>query len=185
MGIVTSHSIVAGDGTFSGQGADIYEALKDVPNVQLTASGHVSRDARRTDEIEGNVIHSMLSDYQRSAPDPDDPSQPVIVDQSLTNGGLGFMRIWRFSPADQKLYVESYSPMEDASYTDGRNQFDLDVDLVGTGGAFVKLGTVPAAQEHASIDLPDFGPGKTFEWYAVATDCIHQTPLEVQLLTAP
>jgi hypothetical protein len=185
LGIVTSHSIVASSGDFSAQGAAIYEALKDVPNVQLTASGHVSVDARRTDDLQGNIIHSMLSDYQRCAPDPADPSQPLVGEQSLTNGGHGFMRIWRFSPASQTLYVESYSPKEDASYTDELNQFELAVDLVGAGGAFVKLGTVLAAQGQAAMQLTDFGPGKAFEWVAVATDCRHETPLDVQLLTAP
>lgn len=184
LGIVTSHSIVTSGGDFSGQGAAIYEAVKDVPNVQLMASGHVAIDARRTDEFAGNVIHSMLSDYQRAFPDPADPTNPIVGEQATPNGGLGFMRIWRFSPAEQRLYVESYSPKEDMSYTDELNQFWLPVDLVGAGGAFVKLGTVLAAAGQASTQLSDFSAGRTFEWYAVATDCVHEARLDVQLLTA-
>ena len=184
LGIVTSHSIVTSAGDFSGQGSAIYEALKDVPNVQLMASGHVSIDARRTDEFEGNVIHSMLSDYQRAFPDPNDPSNPIVGEQSTPNGGLGVMRIWTFSPADQRLYVESYSPREDMGYTDELNEFSLPVDLIGAGGPFVKLGTVAASEGQASIQLDDFDVGKTFEWYAVATDCMHQARTDVQLLSA-
>src|SRR5690606_28957676 len=164
LGVVASHYIVTGGGDFSAQGAAIYEALKDVPNVQLMASGHVSKDARRTDEFEGNVIHSMLSDFQRSAPDPKDPEKPVVVEQSQTNGGQGYMRIWEFSPARQELRVRTYSPKKDASYTDGRNQFTLKVDLEGAGGPFTSLGVVTAKDGAAEVALPGTLPGQRFEW---------------------
>jgi hypothetical protein len=180
LGIVNSHYIVTTGGNFSTQGQAIYDALKDVPNVQLMASGHVAVDARRTDEFEGNVIHSMLSDYQRTEPDPSDPDKPLIVEQSLTNGGHGFMRSWRFSPRDQKLYVESFSPKLGLSYTDDRNQFELDVELVGAGRGFEKLGTVPITGGEASLELLG-AAGKTHEWYAVASDCVHETKSELSL----
>ncbi len=182
LGMVSSHSIVSGGGDFSVQGKAIYQALKDVPNFQLTASGHVSKDARRTDEFEGNVVHSMLSDYQRSAPDPDDPNKPVVVAQGQTNGGQGYMRIWSFSPLEQKLHVTTYSPKKDKYYTDGRNKFTLDVDLVGAGGPFTSLGVVTPTDGTAQIELPDATAGKRFEWYAVARDCVHHTPVELQSL---
>jgi hypothetical protein len=100
------------------------------------ASGHVAVDARRTDGFEGNVIHSMLSDYQRTEPDPNDPSKPRFVEQSATNGALGFMRAWRLSPRDRKLDVETFNPELGQSYTDDRNEFELDVELVGAGMGF-------------------------------------------------
>lgn len=182
LGIVASHYIVQGDGDFSGQGQAIYDALKPVPNLQLMASGHVAQAARRTDEFEGNVVHSMLSDYQRSAPDPDDPSRPIVVEQSLTNGGHGYMRIWTFSPAQQRLHVESYSPKNDAYYTDDENEFDLDVDLLGAGRSpFTSLGAVAVTDGAASLDLP-VAPGTVLEWYAVARDCEQSTRLPLQLL---
>lgn len=185
FGIVNSHSILNGDMELSGQGSAIYEALKDVDNVQLMASGHVSLDARRTFESNGNLIHVMLSDYQRAFPSAADPENPEVGDQGTTNGGRGYMRIWRFSPADQMLHVESYSPKLDASYTDELNEFSLPVDLVGAGSGILPLGRALASQGHASVDLSAFGAGRSFEWYAVATDCAHETPLELQLLTAP
>lgn len=185
LGVVASHYIVTGGGDFSEQGAAIYAALKDVPNVQLMASGHVSKDARRTDVFAGNVIHSMLSDYQRSAPDPNDPEKPVVVEQSQTNGGQGYMRIWTFSPARQQLHVTTYSPKKDASYTDDRNQFTLDVDLVGAGGPFMSLGVVEVKDGTAEAVLPATMMGQRFEWYAVARDCVHATPLELQSLAIP
>lgn len=182
LGIVNSHYIVTGGGNFSAQGQAIYDALKDVPNLQLMASGHVAVDARRTDEFEGNVIHSMLSDYQRAAPDPDDPSQPIIVEQSLTNGGHGFMRIWRFSPSQQKLYVRTHSPKLDADYTDDRNEFELDVDIVGAGSDFALVGTAEVAEGRAAIVI-EATAGARYEWYAVATDCIHESSTAIELTT--
>lgn len=182
LGIVASHYIVTGGGGFSEQGAAIYAALRDVPNLQLMASGHVSKDARRSDVFAGNVIHSMLSDFQRSAPDPDDPEKPVVVAQSQTNGGLGYMRIWEFSPAKQQLQVRTYSPKRDASYTDDRNQFTLPVELVGAGGPFTSLGVVVAERGTAQVLLPEAAPGERHEWYAVARDCVHERALALQSL---
>ena len=183
LGIVTTHYIVTGGGNFSDQGEAIYAALKGVPNVQLMASGHVAQAAKRTDKFEGNVIHSMLSDYQRSAPDPDNPQQPKVVAQSLTNGGHGYMRIWNFAPSRQELFVESYSPKKDAHYTDEENEFTLPVDLVGAGrGPFIALGTVKPQAGTAKIDLQGAIAGKAYEWYAVARDCSHTRPLDLQLL---
>lgn len=182
LGVVATHYIVTGGGDFSEQGKAIYAALKDVPNLQLMASGHVSKDARRTDTFEGNVIHSMLSDYQRSAPDPKDPEKPVVVEQGQTNGGQGYMRVWSFSPRTQELNVTSYSPKKDKYYTDSRNKFTLDVDLVGAGGPFSSLGVVTPQGGTAQVELLTVDPGKRFEWYAVARDCVHRTTLDLQSL---
>lgn len=180
IGIIATHYVVTGGGNFSPQGAALWDALKDIDNLQLMASGHVAQAARRSDEFAGNVIHSMLSDYQRSAPDPNNPEQPIVVEQSLTNGGHGYMRIWQFEPSRQKLYVESYSPKNDAAYTDEQNEFELDVDILGAGGPFVSLGVVPAVNGTASVELPGVAAGSVFEWYAVARDCSHSTTLALQ-----
>ena len=180
IGIIATHYIVTGGGGFSPQGAALWEALKDVDNLQLMASGHVAQAARRSDEYAGNVIHSMLSDYQRSAPDPNNHEQPVVVEQSQTNGGRGYMRIWQFEPSRQKLYVESYSPKNDAAYTDEQNEFELDVDILGAGGPFASLGVVPAVNGTARVDLPGVAAGGVYEWYAVASDCSHSTTLALQ-----
>lgn len=181
LGVVTSHYIVTSGGGFSDQGKAIYEALKDLPNVQLMASGHVAQAARRSDEFAGHTIHSMLSDYQRSAPDPNNPEQPVVVEQSQTNGGQGYMRIWSFMPSRQEVYVESYSPKRDASYTDKENEFALRVSLVGAGRSpLTKLGTVVAADGAAQIELAGVAAGAVFEWYAVARDCVHARAIELQ-----
>jgi hypothetical protein len=108
----------------------------------------------------GNVIHSMLSDYQRSAPKPSNPEEPEVVEQGLTNGGHGYMRIWNFiALAQQAVFVETYSPKKDASYTDDRNEFDLERrPRRRRPGPFTSLGVVaspttapPASPSPASL----------------------------------
>lgn len=185
LGTAATHYIVTSGGNLSDQGDAIYAALKDVDNLQLMASGHVAQAARRTDTFAGNVIHSMLSDYQRSAPDPMNPEQPVVVDQGLTNGGHGYMRIWTFMPSRQSVFVESYSPKLDAAYTDEQNEFELPVDLLGAGRSpFTSLGTAMVLGDGtASVTLPGAAPDAVFEWYAVARDCAHDTAVPLQLLS--
>ncbi len=182
LGVVASHSIVSGGGGFSAQGRAIYDSLRDVDNVQLMASGHVSVDARRTDTFQGNVIHSMLSDFQRCFPDESDPNKPLVGEQSRTNGGDGYMRIWRFSPKEQKLHVRTFSPKRNAAYTDPRNHFSVNVDLVGAGtGDAIELGAVTAENGTASLPLPLLDDA--YEWFAVVDTCNHETTSTLQLVT--
>lgn len=185
LGMVATHYIVTGGGNFSSQGQAIYDTLKDVDNVQLMASGHVAQDARKSDTFEGNVIHSMLSDYQRSAPKQTNPEEPEVVEQGLTNGGHGYMRIWNFMPSRQTLFVESYSPKKDASYTNDQNEFELRVDLLGAGrGPFTSIGTAEVGDDgNARVTLPNTAPDTVWEWYAVAHDCAHTTEIPLQLLS--
>ncbi len=155
FGILNSHYIVGSSGSFGAQGKAIYEALKDVDNLQLMTSGHVSAEARRTDTFQGNVIHSMLADYQGRA-----------------NGGNGWMRIWELAPASNELTVRTYSPTLDKFETDDDSEFTLPVDLHGAGGPFQVAGSVDHAAVSASVQL-DVKPGRTYEWYATVTDCAH------------
>lgn len=181
LGVVASHYIVTSSGGLSSQGKALHAALAGVPNVQIMASGHVNQDARRSDDYDGHTIHSMLSDFQRSEPDPQDPEKPIVVEQSKTNGGLGYMRIWSFAPSRQELYVETYSPKRDASYTDERNEFTLPVRLLGAGrGPFTALGSATASDGVAALEGLHVPEGAVLEWYAVARRCLHTTRTELQ-----
>ena len=46
-----------------------------------------------------HTIHILMADYQ-----------------DFPNGGNGYLRILRFSPADDKIYATTYSPYLDASH---------------------------------------------------------------------
>lgn len=166
FGILNTHYILGAGGNFGPQGQAIYEALKDVQNVQLFTCGHVAAESRREDTFEGHTIHSMLADYQGRA-----------------DGGAGFMRIWELSPKSQELTVRSYSPTLDQWETDEDSEFTLHVDLRGFGGSFHEAGVVDPASGHASVALEGLEPGKRYEWYAVVDDCAHVVTTDVMGFT--
>lgn len=165
LGILNSHYIVNGAGNYSAQGRAIYNALRDVPNLFLMTSGHVTAERRIRSEFEGHVIHSMVADYQ-----------------GRDQGGGGMMRIWEFSPSNDELTVRSYSPRLDRWETDGNSQFTLPLDLSTTssvGATFDLVGRVERATTEASAELTGLVPGGVYEWYAEISDCHHvvRTPV--------
>ncbi len=164
--IVTSHYII-GQGnpaSFGAQGAGIYNALKDNPNLFLMLCGHIHAEGRRSDVFEGRTIYSVLSDYQ-----------------GLPNGGQGFLRTFTFSPANNRIRVESWSPTLNraALQSDGLPHFDGTFDLPYNMQApiseWVALGTVtvPAGGTVASLNWTGLDRGKQYEWYAAVTDGVN------------
>ena len=161
LGVVNSHHIVKANGDFSGEGKQIYEAMKAVDNVQLMTSGHIKEiRARRTDDHKGHKIHSMLADYQ-----------DLIVPEDNCAGGCGYMRIWRFSPKKNQLKVETYSPSLAKSMAGPQEQFTLTVDLSAATGVFALLGQTSGPGEALAYTVDSLGPGVTYEWYAVVKQC--------------
>ncbi len=165
VGILNSHYIVTSGGNYSAQGRAIYEGLKDVPNLELMTSGHVTAERLIRSEFEGNVVHSMVADYQ-----------------SRDQGGGGMMRIWEFSPANDELTVRSYSPRLDRWETDDNSEFTLPLDLStssNVGATFDVIGRVERASTEASVELTDLVSGGVYEWYAEVSDCHHvvRTPV--------
>lgn len=160
FGILNSHYIVTGAGNFGAQGRAIYDGLRDVPNLHLMTSGHISNEARREDTFEGHTIHSMLADYQ-----------------GRDQGGGGTMRLWEFSPANDELTVRSYSPTHDRWETDANSEFTLPLDLGRTsnvGATFENVGHIERAMDIASVSFTGATPGALYEWYAEISDCHHR-----------
>ncbi|HUS29012.1 MAG TPA: LamG-like jellyroll fold domain-containing protein [Kofleriaceae bacterium] len=162
FGILNTHYLLTASGRFSPQSQQIYAALKDLPNVQLMTGGHVAAESRRVDAFEGHTISSMLADFQ-----------------GRDLGGGGFMRIWEFSPASQRLSVRTYSPTMDKFETDADSEFTLDVDLRGAGGPFRTLQVKAADPAHVALPVDGLEVGKSYEWYAEVASCGHRmaTPL--------
>ena len=162
LGILNSHYIVAASGQFGPQGQATYDALRDVENLQIMTSGHISAEARRTDRFGGNTIHSMLADYQ-----------------FREESGSGWMRIWELSPAARELTVRTYSPTLDRWETDADSEFTLPLDLERVGAPFTAVETVDPAGDRARATIEGLEPGRTYEWYATVSDCSHsiRTPL--------
>lgn len=168
FGILNTHAMLFGNGGFDPYGQAIYNGLKDVDNLQLMTCGHRSAESRRTDtdEASGNVVHSMLADYQ-----------------SRAMGGSGYMRIWEFSPRNDTLTVRTYSPELDKWETDENSEFTLSVDLSGSGGDFAKVATVDPAANKATATFSDLEAGGVYEWYATVGDCAHSVATPVQRFT--
>ncbi len=96
------------------------------PNLHFMLSGHVHDESRRTDIANGHPVFQMLADYQDRA-----------------SGGEGWLRILRFVPAEDKVYVQTYSPWLNRFETDADSEFTLDFPM---GGAFASVGSVTRAE---------------------------------------
>ncbi|MCA9655414.1 MAG: metallophosphoesterase [Myxococcales bacterium] len=166
LGILNTHFILGSGGNFGTQGQAIYDALRATDNVQLMTCGHVSAESRRTDVYQGNVIHSMLADYQGDG-----------------DGGSGFLRIWEFSPANDELTVRTYSPSLDQWMEDDSSEFTLEVELLGAGGDFAEVATVDPATGVVAVAPAGLQAGRSYEWYATVSDCSHTVSTPVRRFT--
>jgi fibronectin type 3 domain-containing protein len=150
--IVVTHDLLSGN-NFSGQGSAIYEALKANPNLFLMLGGHLDTTGQRSDTYNGHTVYSLRSDYQF-----------VGGQQS------GYLRILRFSPANNKIYVTTYSPNHSTSLTDAANQFELPY-IMASAPAFTQVDstTAPSGTD-ASVTWSGLSNSKEYEWYAVASN---------------
>lgn len=152
--IIGSHYILNSDGSFSGQGLLLYDSLKRHDNVFMTLSGHVPGESSRNDICNGNTVYSFMSDYQGYA-----------------NGGNGWLRLCSFSPAENRIFVKTYSPWLDMWKTDPGSEFSVPYTMypaayylpAGSAG-----GVTPGT--YAGIYLQGLQPGTEYEWYTVVSD---------------
>lgn len=79
--------------TFGPQCADIYSRVKSHSNVFMFIGGHVNGEGYRQDTYSGRTIKSFISDYQ-----------------FRTNGGDGYMRLYKISVINDLISVKTYSP---------------------------------------------------------------------------
>ncbi|MFD2255588.1 Ig-like domain-containing protein [Luteolibacter algae] len=164
--IITCHYIIGrgNPASFSTQGAAIYENLKDNPNLFLMLCGHIHAEGFRSDTFEGRTVYSVLSDYQ-----------------GLQDGGRGFLRTFTFSPANNRIRVESYSPTLDREVLASDNlphfdgSYDLSYDMQAPVMDWVPIGTmeVGAGGTTSSVQWTGLEQGRHYEWYAAATDGIN------------
>jgi hypothetical protein len=146
--------------THSAQGAAIYNALKTNRNLFLLLGGHVTGDGSRIDTFNGNVIRTLISDYQ-----------------GYVNGGNGFMRIMTFSPSNNVVTVQTYSPWTGQYESDEDSEFFFGYDMRPLGGSaspgtpWVALTNVTMQPGGTmSVTWPGLKSTRTYEWYATATD---------------
>jgi hypothetical protein len=155
IGIMTTHGYLNESAQRTVSGCTSTQYLWDqlaVPsaNLRFMLSGHVHDESRRTDTVGGRTVFQMLADYQDRA-----------------SGGEGWLRILRFVPADDKVYVQTYSPWLNAFETDANSAFTLDFPM---GGAFEDAGevTVPSGSD-AAVSLSGLEPHTSYEWQMTVT----------------
>lgn len=161
-GIVTSHWIIntGNPATFGGQGQAIYDNLKDNPNLFLLLCGHVHGEGRRTDTFNGRNVYSVLHDFQ-----------------DVSNGGNGFLRVFTFSPANNLITTETWSPTLNraattADVSTSLGTFTLPYNMQASLTDWIPLGTanVTAAGTTALLNWTGLETGSDYEWYASAND---------------
>jgi len=114
--ILVTHSYLLSDGDYTTDGGQyIYDNIvSQYNNIKLVLCGHSIHDGEyhATKNESGHVFHELLSDYQER-----------------TNGGNGWLRIMKFVPDENKIYVKTYSPYLDQYETDSDSQFALDFEF--------------------------------------------------------
>ena len=174
-------STLVNPAAFGPQGQGIYDALKRNANLHFTLSAHRAspREGRRIDYYAGNKVHSLLSDYQA------DPS-----------GGGGYLRWMRFSPANNKIYVRTFSPANATypyrddnptftppTYPPPAGRFDLDYDMQNYGWTVVGTQTGVASGNQTSVTWNGLAYGSSYQWYAEVSDGTTTTRSPVRIFT--
>jgi len=115
--IISTHEYMVGYygiGRSWGIGEMIWEELVKPHSDQifLVLCGHYSVEMTLVDFVGGGVVYQLLSDFQ-----------------DRDNGGDGWLRILEFSPADEKVFLRTYSPYLDEFEVDSDSQFVIDIDI--------------------------------------------------------
>ncbi|MEO5803823.1 MAG: Ig-like domain-containing protein [Verrucomicrobiota bacterium] len=176
--IVVTHNF-GGSGlasNFSAQGLAIYNALKANTNLFLMVAGHVTGEYARTDTFNGNTVRTYVQDFQ-----------------GWTNGGNGFMRTMTFSPHDNQVVVQTFSPYTGEYETDANSEFifsyNMQTPLVSSNSPFALIGTASNVPPGSVTQFVWSNRQKNtaYEWYAVVTDGSNNTTTSPiwQFATAP
>ncbi|HOW79484.1 MAG TPA: Ig-like domain-containing protein [Candidatus Paceibacterota bacterium] len=165
--IVITHYMgsAATPSSFSAQGSAIYNALKTNANLFLLLGGHVcgstgEGEGSRTDTYKGNIVRTLISDYQ-----------------CRTNGGNGWMRIMDFSPSNNVVTVQTYSPWTGEYETDENSEFFFPYNMhagasgsPGTPYAVLGANTGVSPGSVTSFRWSGLQSHTAYDWYVVVTD---------------
>ncbi len=156
IGFMTTHAYLNESAQRSTHGCTNTQYLWDNlavpnPNLHFMLSGHVHDESRRVDMANGHPVFQMLADYQGRA-----------------QGGEGWLRILRFVPAENKVYVQTYSPWFNRFETDANSEFTLDFPM---GGAFETVQTLTADNDGTVFFAPTTLEHDTrYEWKVTVTN---------------
>jgi alkaline phosphatase len=154
--ILTTHGYIDTSGNYTGKWGSTQYIWNDLvapsSNIYFVLCSHYTGELTRTKPaLDGHNVYEMLADYHAD----------------------GWLRIMRFVPAENKVYVKTYSPWLLQYQTDNNSRFTLDFPM----NQFTVIGTdtgVPSGQ-NASIVWSGLSIGTPYEWYAEVTDSTAKT----------
>jgi predicted esterase len=140
--IVTTHDYLNVDGSRTTEGNHIWNnfVTPHADQVFLVLCGHNHGEARRTDVANGHTVYQLLADYQ-----------------TRTNGGNGWLRILQFCPAEDKVFVRTFSPYLGSYESDSNSEFALDYDMTSSIEEAITINLLSPEDNITTIDnMPDF-----------------------------
>jgi len=139
--IVTTHDYMNTDGTRTTTGNNIWNKFvkHHADQIFLVLCGHNHGENEKIDVVNGHTVYQLLADYQEGYP----------------NGGNGWLRILEFHPAEDEIYVKTYSPYVNQYQTDGNSQFTLDYDMTSEQAFVIDLES-PEDGLLTMDNMPDF-----------------------------
>jgi uncharacterized repeat protein (TIGR02543 family) len=154
--IVEQHDILNTNNSWINQTS--YTALRDNANLFLMLCGHSWSSTDGAAYVagtgtDGHTIHVVLADYQ-----------------GMSNGN-GYLRVLRFSPANDMIYMTTNSAYTGGSITTDPDQKDLAYDMTAAP-PFELIGTLTevASGGTASVSWPGRAANTAYEWYVEITD---------------
>jgi len=153
--IITTHGYLNTTGGYTGKwGSTQYirnNLVAAYDNVYFVFSGHHTGEYIKTTSVNGRQVHELLADYHAD----------------------GWLRIMRFVPAENKVYVKTYSPWLGQYQTDNNSRFTLDFPM----NEFEVIGTDTGVQsgQNVSIVWSGLSIGSQYEWFAEVTDSTAKT----------
>jgi hypothetical protein len=157
-GIIEQHDMLNPDNSWVNQTS--YNTLRSNANLFLMVCGHMHTASDGAAYVagsgtDGHTIHVVMQDYQ-----------------DMSNGN-GWLRVYRFSPANNMIYMSTYSPYIGGSITTSPDQMDLpyamsggsagDYALIGTDSDVINGGT-------ASMTWSGLSASTTYQWYTTVSD---------------
>jgi hypothetical protein len=121
--IISTHSYINADGSWAPGGPVIWRDLV-VPhkNVFLVLCGHELGEGKKIDNVDNRTVYQLLSDYQ-----------------GLDMGGIGYLRIMKFVPSQNTIYVSTYSSLLNKYMTGSGSQFELSYPMNTAAGGGISL----------------------------------------------
>jgi hypothetical protein len=154
--IITTHGYMDTSGNYTGKWGStqyIRDLVVGNNNVYFVLCGHFTGEYTKITTVNGRLVHEMMADYQGRA-----------------NGGDGWLRILRFEPDEDKVYVKTYSTWHDAYEADSGSQFTLDFPMSGYAFSVIGTNNGVASGANTSLTWPGRKMETQYQWYVTMTD---------------